>query len=156
MAVLTRGYSFGGHTGDRDRGRGRRRERVPGRIRSSRSRSPKNKSPSGRFRRNGAGHETFVLSACPVCLSRRKHNIRACQLPTLWDGKHKARCTRSDNGRVLDEDGRALCYNWNQSAGCEDKSARHIHECSGCGESSHGAQECGLAQKAPSENPTQL
>ena len=155
MSALSRGYMFDGQFLDRDRGRSRRRDRGPGRVRSSRSRSPKNKSPSNRFRRNGTGPETPSLSACPVCLSRSKHNIRACRLPTLWDGKHKSRCTRTEDRRVVDEEGRALCFNWNQTTGCKDKSARHIHECSGCGESSHGAQECGLAQKAQPENSSQ-
>ena len=71
----------------------------------------------------------------------------------LWDGKHKARCTRTDEGRIVNEAGQSLCHNWNQTIGCKDKTSRHVHECSGCGDPSHGAQDCSLAEKAQTSDP---
>ena len=140
------------HSSEGDRGRLRKPDRGPGRRRSSRSKSPKERLPPRRFRRTSLNTETPSLSACPVCLSRKKHNIRTCRVDTLWDGKRKTRCTRNEDGKIVDEAGRPLCHNWNQVVGCKDGSSRHIHECSGCGESSHGAQECYLAEKAQSKN----
>ena len=93
------------------------------------------------------------FSACPICLSRRKHRLRECNSKTLWDGKRKARCHRDKEGRIINKDGQSLCNNWNHTVRCKDETARHIHECSGCGSRSHGAQECSLAEKAQSENP---
>ena len=146
--VLSRRDATEVPSGSRDRGRERRRERGTGKPRSSRSRSPRRKSPNNRFRKNISEHKAHTLSACQVCLSRKRHPIRKCQASTLWNGQHKMRCSRTEDGRIVDGKGRILCSNWNQSSGCDDKSARHIHECSGCGETSHGAQECGLAEKA--------
>jgi len=147
VAILSQRGAIEEQVGRRDRGRVGRRDRGTGRERSSRSRSPRPKSPNRRFRRDGKETETIALSACPICLSRKKHPIRNCQEQLLWDGQTKARCHRAD-GKIVDQKGRTLCSNWNQSIGCKEKLSRHIHECSGCGESSHGAQECGLAEKA--------
>ena len=138
----------------RDRGRAGKHNRSSGRQRSSRSRSPKTRSPNHRFRRNSPDQEARGLSACPVCLSRKKHPIRKCKAANLWDGQHKSRCARTDDGQIVDINGRTLCNNWNQTIGCKDKSSRHIHECSGCGESSHGAQDCSFAEKEASPNPS--
>ncbi|KAF9783705.1 hypothetical protein BJ322DRAFT_1021516 [Thelephora terrestris] len=55
---------------------------------------------------------------------------------------------RAEDGRIIDGKGRILCSNWSQLVGCREKSSGHIHECSGCGEKSHGAQDCDRAQKA--------
>lgn len=135
----------------RERGRGTRRERFPDRRRSSRSASPDAKSATHRFRRSSTSRKT-PLSACPICLGRMPHKIRQCKASLLWDGVRKARCTRSDDGRIVDKAGRTLCNNWNQIVGCGDKSTRHVHECSGCGNSSHGAQNCNFAEKAQAED----
>ena len=132
----------------RDRSRSRKRERLLGRPRSSRSRSPKEHPSKPRFRRPSTDPEMHPLSACPICLSRKRHPIRKCQALSIWDGQHKSRCSRSADGRIIDGEGHTLCSNWNQTIGCTDKSSRHIHECSGCGESSHGTQGCPLTEKA--------
>jgi len=50
------------------------------------------------------------------------------------DGQRKARCSGTEDGNIVDVNGRTLCSNWNQTIGCKDKSARHIYERSGCGE----------------------
>jgi len=155
VAILTQRETIEVQGGHRDRGRMRRRERDMGRTRSSRSRSPKDRSPNPRFRRNDSEHSTHPLSACPICLSRKAHQIRKCQETTLWDGRNKARCSRTEDGRIVDGRGRTLCSNWNQKIGCKDKSTRHLHKCSGCGDTSHGAQQCSLAEKTQPTNPTQ-
>jgi hypothetical protein len=145
--MLSRRETTETQSGQRDRGRARRRERGMGRPRSSRSRSPRDKSPNRRFRRNSTEKTTYAVPACPVCLSRKKHAIRYCRVALLWDGKTKTVCSRSDDGRIIDGKGRILCSNWNQPIGCNERSSGHIHECSGCGDKSHGAQECDRAQK---------
>lgn len=137
---------------ERDRGRDVGSSQGQGRQRSSRSRSPKRRTPNRRFRRRSTDGET-ALPACPVCLSRQRHRVQDCKATTLWDGKRQVRCSRSGEGKIVDPEGRTLCTRWNQSVGCKDKSTRHIHECSGCGKSSHGAQECSLAEKAHSKYP---
>ena len=152
MAVISQRDTFEAQSGPGVRGRTRRSERGMGRRRSSRSLSPKNKSPNPRFRKSSSEREAHPLSACPICLSRKRHQIRKCQASVLWDGQRKAKCSRTEDGRIIDGEGRTLCTNWNQSLGCREKSTRHIHECSGCGETSHGAQECGLAEKAQATN----
>ena len=151
MAILSHRDAFESQGGYRDRGRAGRRDRGPGRQRSSRSRSPVDKSSKQQFRRNSQTTATH-LSACPVCLSHKKHPIRQCQATTLWDGQQKTRCRRTEDGRIVDNTDRTLCSNWNQSIGCDDQSGRHIHECSGCGKMSHGAQNCSLAEKTSPAN----
>ena len=133
-------------TSHRDRGKAQGRDRVPSRRRSSRSRSLRGRSPPRRFRRENPTSESRPLSACQICLGRHQHRIQECQAITLWDGQNKARCTRDTNGKIIDNQGRELCTDWNQARGCRDSSLRHIHECSGCGNKSHGAQECHLAE----------
>ena len=136
----------------RSRGRATRQDHNTGRTRSSKSRSPRRRSPSFRVPKDDTEHEEGPLTACQTCLGRHPHRIRECRAPYLWDGKHKARCQRS-NGKLIDNKGRQLCRNWNNTDGCKDSRARHIHECSGCGDTSHGAQACSLAQKTPPADP---
>ena len=153
VAAISRKEMTEAQHGNRDRGRMRKFDRAPARPRSSRSKSPRDKSPY-RFRRPTNELETPALSACPVCLSRQRHPIKKCQAPNLWNGLSKARCSRTDEGRLVDGKNRPLCLNWNQSIGCNDKSTRHNHECSGCGDTAHGAQSCPLAEKAqPADTP---
>lgn len=151
VEVLSQSRSREASNVERDRGRTRGREKEFYRPRSSRSRSPRRK-PSTKFRRNSPSNEA-PLPACPICLSRQRHPIKNCRLPRTWDGKHKTSCYRSNDHRIIDGTGRSLCINWNQVVGCKDKSSKHIHECSGCGDSSHGAQECRLAEKAHAHHP---
>ena len=151
MVTLSRQNVVEPRFSERDRGRSRRSDRGPGRQRSSRSRSPIDRAASRRFQKTSTGSEA-TLPACPVCLSRESHSVRYCQAPTIWNGKQKTKSTRDDEGKLLDESGRRLCQNWNQSIGCTDKTSRHVHICSGCAESTHGAQQCPLAQKAKAGN----
>lgn len=152
VAIMTQRDMGRYQEGPKDRGRVMQRDRGVVRHRSSRSRSPADRATNPSFRRRSTENETFPLSVCPICLSRRRHPIRKCQAPVLWNGKQKTRCLRADDGRIVCVDGRTLCSNWNQTIGCKDRSSRHIHECSGCGESSHGAQDCSLAQKTETAN----
>lgn len=147
--MLSRRDSHDHLSRNRDRGRTKRRDRGLGRPRSSRSRSPRDKSPNNSFRKNHTEQDTHILSACPVCLSRKKHPIRQCQSPTLWNGK-KTKVTRAEDGGITDSKGRRLCLNWNLTPGCKDKLGGHIHECSGCGDPTHGAQNCSYAEKSNS------
>ena len=149
LATLSRKDMLDGRGGHRDRGGSRLRNRGRVRPRSSRSRSPGDPAKP-RFRRHSAEKEAIALSACPTCLSRRQRPIQKCQAPNLWNGQRKARCTRTEDGRIVDGDGRTLCTNWNQTIGCKDQRSKHIHECSGCGERTHGAHDCPLAEKAQS------
>src|SRR5579872_7051436 len=142
------------HVYERERTRGREPLRATARTRSSRSRSPRRGPPIQRFRQQ-TPETTSSLPACPTCLGREKHPIRFCRKEHLWNGNSKARCTRTNDCKLVDGAGRFLCINWNQSLGCKDTTARHIHECSGCGDKSHGAQQCSLAEKANSEHPSQ-
>ena len=109
-----------------------------GQLRSLRSRSLRDRSPTISFQKQSLEKKN-QLSACPICLSKKPHQIQKYQATHLWDGQCKVRCHRADNGRNVDKKGCMLCSNWNQTIRCKDKSAHHIHECSGCGDLLHGA-----------------
>lgn len=93
-----------------------------------------------------SGASPQAASACAVCLGRRPHNVARCSPDTLWDGT-KARCRRDRQGRIINPGGQAVCFDWQRPNGCQSNSPSHIHECSGCGKGTHGAQECPQAQK---------
>ncbi|THH00664.1 hypothetical protein EW026_g1889 [Hermanssonia centrifuga] len=80
-----------------------------------------------------------------------KHGEKAlasCAAATFWSGQGKTRCRRNVRKRIINPDGLELCTDWQREVGCSQKGQRHNHECSGCGDSTHGAAECSLAQKA--------
>lgn len=131
------------------RGRDRRRESElgPDRRRSRRSMSPERKSYDNRFRKRSPETKPS-FPACLVCLSTRSHPVMRCRETRLWDGKHPSRCSRTNEGKLIDCEGRPICVNWNKTIGCQERSSRHLHECSGCGSTAHGAQDCHLAEKA--------
>jgi hypothetical protein len=127
----------------------------------TRSRSPhrdhplkRTYSPPGRrashgreFFRAGADNQS-VLSVCAVCLGRNRHieGIHKCNASTTWDGQ-PTYASRNQHGRLINSRGLPMCSDWQRPKGCpsHDHDARHI--CSGCGDPSHGAQECPRAQK---------
>lgn len=152
VAVLSQARTRETPTNDRDRGRARGREKDTRRPRSSRSRSPR-RTAAPTFRRNSTSNEA-PLPACPVCLGRHRHRIKCCKLTRTWDQKHKTTSTRTHDHRLVDVTGRTLCTDWNQVVGCKDSSSKHVHVCSGCGDSAHGAQECHRAEKARPEHST--
>jgi hypothetical protein len=84
------------------------------------------------------------LSRCPMCLGRHQHNIFKCSADKLWDGKAPTRCTRNHRGFLNNPSGTELCNDWQKPNGCTLATHPNKHECSGCGEASHGAQECPL------------
>ncbi|KAJ7719738.1 hypothetical protein B0H16DRAFT_1211429, partial [Mycena metata] len=86
------------------------------------------------------------LSACAVCLGRHRHNVRECNVSTLWNGTTPARVSRNRDGKFVNSRHEVICLAWQRATGCSlNHSARH--ECSGCGSPNHGAQKCHLTQK---------
>ncbi|KAF8123259.1 hypothetical protein EV363DRAFT_1180255, partial [Boletus edulis] len=83
---------------------------------------------------------------CPNCLGRFLHDIHNCILELLWDGSH-ARCSKDANGTLINPKGQPVCTQWQRPFGCRLKHSSTLHECSGCGNSDHGAQMCPRAQK---------
>jgi hypothetical protein len=86
----------------------------------------------------------FILSVCPVCLGRHKHDILRCASPRTWDDKHKA-FTECIGAGLFTKAGKQLCVRWQKPSGCME-AHRLLHFCSGCGAKSHGAQRCPRAQ----------
>ena len=89
------------------------------------------------------------LPVCALCLATDSHDTRRCRSELLWDGS-KARCKKSDEGRLISPAGTTLCSDWNNRRGCSSTVHELRHECSGCGGKDHGAQRCPRAQKKPS------
>lgn len=87
---------------------------------------------------------------CTVCLGRHQHDIVSCNRVMLWDNVTRARCKRNSHGRLVNQADQEVCIDFQCGRGC--KQSGHIHECSGCGETSHGALQCSLAQKGTSAN----
>ncbi|KIL59849.1 hypothetical protein M378DRAFT_60503, partial [Amanita muscaria Koide BX008] len=85
------------------------------------------------------------LTACAICLGRHPHKISECRAVTLWDGKTASRCTKHD-GQLTNPHRRPICLDWQRPGGCNHRDHSERHECSGCGASQHGAQQCPLAQ----------
>ncbi|KAF9786296.1 hypothetical protein BJ322DRAFT_1058741 [Thelephora terrestris] len=137
----------------------RTRESRLRRYRSSRSRSPvrhpnrqhhRSRSPEVARRQNfrtsaPATPRSNRLPACPICLGRHKHHPASCQATKMWNGSN-ARCSRAANGRILNNQGGVLCTDWQRPNRCTNFVAKHLHECSGCGSSEHGADSCHNAQ----------
>jgi hypothetical protein len=94
------------------------------------------------------------LPACALCLATDPHDTRKCRSETLWDGS-KARCRKSEEGRLVTPAGTILCSDWNNRRGCTSTLHEQRHECSGCGSKDHGAQGCPRAQKKPSAHSLQ-
>ncbi|TFK24720.1 hypothetical protein FA15DRAFT_592005, partial [Coprinopsis marcescibilis] len=84
---------------------------------------------------------------CIVCLGRHPHNIKACNSKSLWDGT-PARVRKNEGGRLITAAGNVLCTDWQKIYGCNNTLHDSKHECSGCGDTAHGAQKCPRAQKA--------
>ena len=130
----------------------------PSRRRRSRSRSPyRRKSNFCRrsslpevkrvpFRTHAAGpSRRDKLPACPVCLGRHRHRVVSCQATKTWNGRDTV-CMRTDTGRILNKRGAVICADWQRPNRCTDATGKHLHECSGCGSTKHGADFCSLAE----------
>ena len=106
----------------------------------SRSSPPPYKSPS----KPPGFHSSTApqgLPVCALCLATNPHDVRKCRSETLWDGS-KARCRKSEEGRLITPAGTTLCSDWNSRRGCTSNSHEQRHECSSCGSKDHGAQGC--------------
>ena len=123
----------------RDGSRSRDRSRSPRRRSASpRQRRPRARSPNARSSRRG-------LPVCALCLARGHPGMSRCTADALWDGT-PARCRRSADGRIVNPDGVDLCFSWQLARGCGSRRHDDRHECAGCGDADHGAQECYLAE----------
>ena len=90
---------------------------------------------------------TSSPSACAICLGRHRHNIRACNSATTFDGG-EAKTRRGENGRLICiSSGFFLCSDWQRPARCPVADHPKRHLCSGCEKPDHGAQDCPRAQK---------
>ena len=129
----------------------------PARHRQSRSRSPTRRTSSHRRRSRspeprrsfhssapGPGRQN-KLPACPICLGRHRHHVGECRAPQMWNGK-RATCTRSETGKILNKYRVVLCADWQRPGRCREMDQGHVHECSGCGSTEHGADSCKHAQ----------
>ena len=86
-----------------------------------------------------------ALTLCAVCLAEHS-DVQKCSSATMWDGQ-QARCHQNKAGRLVDPQGRVLCLDWQRFGKCNSTSKHHVHECSGCGDHVHRAQDCPLRQK---------
>ncbi|KAF8351021.1 hypothetical protein F5887DRAFT_935570 [Amanita rubescens] len=109
---------------------------------------PRNTGRTHREARSHTGQPTRKrpLTACAVCLGWHPHKISECRAVTLWNGKAAARCTKDDEGQLIDPHRKPICLDWQRTTGCHRGSHPDQHQCSGCGSSRHGAQRCPLAQ----------
>ncbi|KAH9932402.1 hypothetical protein B0H21DRAFT_760592 [Amylocystis lapponica] len=92
-----------------------------------------------------AGARGQALSACAVCLGRHQHKVRDCNEGRTWDQAFATAACRVAGVLQL-KDGRALCFDWQQARGCTGTKHDAKHLCSGCSQSSHGAQQCPRAE----------
>lgn len=91
------------------------------------------------------------LPACAVCLGRHRHLVIDCWATRTWDNKYDTFAERVHKA-LFTRDGRRICARWQREEGCSNRhDVRHI--CSGCGQSSHGAQKCNRAQEASPNHP---
>ena len=147
----------------RDRDGGRNASGSGCRHNPSRSRSPPRRTPQGSSHQRlspppypspskNQGFQPSTahqgLPVCALCLATDPHDTRKCRTDTLWDGS-KARCHKSEEGRLINSAGTTLCSDWNSRRGCTSSTHEQRHECSGCGNKDHGAQKCPRAQKKP-------
>ncbi|KAH7917417.1 hypothetical protein BV22DRAFT_1026357, partial [Leucogyrophana mollusca] len=87
---------------------------------------------------------------CAVCLGRHQHRTVDCTTARTWDNAHDTFSERIRKA-LWTKGGKQLCTKWQREEGCSDKhDSKHI--CSGCGATTHGAQRCPRAEKAPTTN----
>ena len=131
--------------------RGRYRSRSPTRENAyaprqetrSRDNGRRTRGEQDQFFRSGADPRGAV---CATCLGRHEHPFGKCTAHKLWNGA-VAGAKKNGYGRLVGEDGLAICYDWQLPSGCQSTSHNERHKCSGCGKTSHGAQNCPRAEK---------
>ena len=109
----------------------------------SRDNSRRTRGEHDQFFRSGADSRGAV---CATCLGRHEHAFGKCTARKLWNGA-AAGAKKNGYGRLVGEDGLAICYDWQLPPGCQSTSHNERHKCSGCGKTSHGAQNCPRAEK---------
>ncbi|KAJ7607630.1 hypothetical protein DFH06DRAFT_918536, partial [Mycena polygramma] len=72
-------------------------------------------------------------------------DVAKCNARMLWNTTTKARCHRNNANRIVNPSGQPICISWQRPRKC-DRNHTDLHECSGCGQTSHGACDCPLAQ----------
>ncbi|KAI0037963.1 hypothetical protein FA95DRAFT_1506252 [Auriscalpium vulgare] len=82
-----------------------------------------------------------------MCLGRDQHDVGHCNRARLWDDSRATRCTRNARDRLAVGD-TEICLAWQLPNGCQSTNHLERHACSGCGDTSHGANGCPLAQEA--------
>jgi hypothetical protein len=157
-----RNYRDKDHSGRFASGSGRHhnasRSRSPTRRTPACQRSPPQYSRYSSNQQSPSKNASFPASTasqglpvCALCLATDTHDTRKCRSETLWDGS-KARCRKTDEGKLITPAGTTLCNDWNTRRGCTTNMHEHRHECSGCGNKDHGAQKCPQAQRKPSSH----
>lgn len=103
--------------------------------------------------RAGAGGRTRAV--CAVCLGRHRHETKYCRAAYFVSANGapsntRTRCHRDSKGRLFNDRGQPVCYNWQRPQRCEASGPDHayLHECSACGDSTHGAAQCSLSANA--------
>ncbi|KAI0796431.1 hypothetical protein BC629DRAFT_1286261 [Irpex lacteus] len=71
--------------------------------------------------------------------------FRKCSRDTLWNGT-PAHARRGRDGKLSTRNGRPLCTDFQRNGTCSFRGAKHVHECSGCGDKAHGACDCPLVK----------
>jgi hypothetical protein len=139
----------GRYSAPQGRGRRSRSRSPPSRLRQ---RSPRYRSPPPP-RKGQTSQQVFQggassagPSACTLCLGRFRHDTTHCKATLLWD-RSQLHCHRNDLGRLVNPTGLVLCSDWQLPRSCLNPSHPDRHECSGCGNKSHGAQGCPRSQK---------
>ena len=94
---------------------------------------------------------THNTSACPSTLGRHPHDINNCIVEYLWD-RAPTYARHTPEGHLIDPNGDILCHNWQKTQGCSQPHNNTKRICSGCGNSSHGAQKCPKAEPHSSHN----
>ncbi|TFK58594.1 hypothetical protein BDN72DRAFT_65089 [Pluteus cervinus] len=145
-------YHSNRYSYDRERDRSNRFERSRY-SKSSRSASPR-RSPSLSHRRHRrspppssstSNTKEKLPKPCIICLGRTWHKVSECKRRQLWDKSQPTRTHKNRDGFIVNKLGNEICFNF-QFGKCSPPAPGHIHECSGCGSSDHGAYRCALAE----------
>jgi len=90
--------------------------------------------------RDKINNENKPLPACAVCLSHKLHSVPVveCDTNKTWDLKYDMFAKQVNRTLIGKATGQHICSWWQRKDGCSDKHS-HVHLCSGCGLSSHGA-----------------
>ena len=89
------------------------------------------------------GSDTHSPAVCILCLGKHP-NPAKCTEKQTWDGK-LTHCQHSSNGCLITSKNKSICMDFNFWRGCQQEGS-HLHKCSGCSSSLHGANKCPQAQ----------